>query len=33
MIRNPHYLHSVVPCPISKAETMGNNGTVADLFP
>jgi hypothetical protein len=33
MIRNPHYLHSVVPRPISKAEIMGNNGTVADLFP
>jgi hypothetical protein len=33
MIRNPHYLHSVVPRPIGKAEIMGNNGTVADLFP
>ena len=33
MIRNPHYLQSVVPRPISKAKIMGNNGTVADLFP
>jgi len=33
MIRNPHYLHSVVPRPINKAKIMGNNGTVLDLFP
>jgi len=33
MIRNPHYLHSVVPRPINKAKIMGNNGTVPDLFP
>jgi hypothetical protein len=33
MIRNPHYLHSVVPRPISKVEITGNNGTGVDLFP
>jgi hypothetical protein len=33
MIRNPHYLHSVVPRSINNAEIMGNNGSVADLFP
>ena len=33
MIRNPHYLHSVVPRAINKVEIIGNNGTGVDLFP